>query len=257
MSCPPQPLNGVSSIRTGEKDGPFSKLAMQCRREFEGVSDYFWKAPRLIEAELKSELEKLKVYYPLNGEPEHDAKAMELRRLRWSLESNLLMRAFPYLMAISNLFSAVSLFEVYCLMLAKEIETWTRIDFSKTPASGRSKIFRYFSTVGVPFKSICLHEQINAAFSFRNCLAHLSGALEWYKGASEIRNIIAEGRYRSREHRERTATLAEPTNYAWIQAGHLGDQLVITNDYSWLVTVYFRDYFADICELAHNVCVPP
>ena len=40
------------------------ELATYARIEFEGVSDYIWKSPRLIEHETELELQKLPMYFP-------------------------------------------------------------------------------------------------------------------------------------------------------------------------------------------------
>ncbi|WOJ88836.1 hypothetical protein RZS28_13605 [Methylocapsa polymorpha] len=92
---------------------PLEGLASQAFSEFSEAADYYWKSARLIDSELKSEALKLSDYYPLSGEEKADRIAIKLRKFRWTREHRKLTGVFPYLIAAGNLFSCVSLFEVF------------------------------------------------------------------------------------------------------------------------------------------------
>jgi hypothetical protein len=63
----------------------FDELASRATAEFENVSDFVWKAPRLIETERQIEREKLDRYFPDD---------QESRDRRWRAESQNLDHTF-------------------------------------------------------------------------------------------------------------------------------------------------------------------
>lgn len=234
-----------------QKGGLFDSLAGRCSREYTFVSDYIWKTPRLIDVELKSEWEKLDSYFPLNGDPDHDAATLRMRQQRWSFESKSLTGVFPALMATANFLICVAILESYCLLLCTEIEQIVHVKLSDTKGVGRSRISRYLKNLGISLNSIDYSEQIEAAYRFRNCLIHFSGFLRWYDDAPKIRDIVSNRDYLSDEHRR----TIDGSKYVLVQRSSGGDQLSVRNNYSHLLTAYSREYFLDLCGHANNVCL--
>ena len=160
-------MNDVSLTLSGQLD----ELAIYARIEFEGVSDYIWKDPRLIEHETELELQKLPLYFP--NDP-------QIAALRWHRESEKLTRVFPYLIAAGNLFSVVSLFESYLLLLGGNLQNHSGIPLDSVKGQGATRLFNYFKKIiKLPPDAVPLYEQVQAAVKIRNCLAHASGMLAW------------------------------------------------------------------------------
>jgi hypothetical protein len=125
-----------------------------------------------------------------------------------------LLGVLPYLIATGNLFSAASLFETYCLVLSKEVETRTQSKLSDLRGNGIQKLFKFLSEQGIRHHDIELREQVAAALKIRNCLIHCNGLLSWFREEKEVRKIIASKRYLSPEHRKMSRMLLT-THTSW------------------------------------------
>ncbi|MFY9698863.1 MAG: hypothetical protein WAK34_11210 [Rhodoplanes sp.] len=147
-----------------------ASLAKRAYNEFSDVLDFIWKSPRLIDHEYKLETKKLEAYFPLTGNPEQDSSALKYRQMRWALEGNKLESTFPYLIALGNLFASVSLFETYCLMLCKFVDSKASKSLINCKGSGISKLFNFFIANGVELKDVSLYQQVRAALKIRNTL---------------------------------------------------------------------------------------
>jgi hypothetical protein len=217
------------------------EIADRAYREFTDVADFIWKSPRLIEHETKLEARKLKEYFP------NDEK---LAKLRWHFESNKLNSVFPYLISVGNMFSVMSLFESYLLILSLEIEKNTGMHVTSVSGNGINRIFNYFRNVGLEIEAIDLFHQIMAAIKIRNCLSHASGMLSWSKEEVELKRIQKSGMYLSREHREMRKHNGGKFDEVKIVNSGLGERLQVDNMYAFVLASYLRDYFIGACQLA-------
>lgn len=225
-------------------NNPFDDLSRRAYFEFIDVLDYVWKSPKLIEQETKIEVAKSSAYFP--NEP-------ELKRMRAQLEFPKLQETFPYLVAVGNLFSVMSLFESYLLLLAAEIQELSQSLVRETKGQGASKLFNYLKSAKLSPAAIPLYEQIQGATLVRNCFMHSSGMLSWSRGEIELRRLQASGSYLSPEHRLMRREKKGNFDELSIQASPLGDRLILKNQYSWLVCGYLRDYFVALCDDAGRV----
>lgn len=223
------------------------ELSTRAWREFMDVSDFFWKAPRLIDHERKLELNKLDAYFP-----DHP----EFRERRWSMESHKLDHTFPYLIAVGNLFSALSLFESYLLLLAGELQTQTSVQIKDCKGQGVSRLFAYFRQIGVIPEGVRLHEQVQASIKIRNCLMHASGMLDWSRENDDLRRIQSVGFYLSAEHRKMRNDKGGEFNELRVVSSALGDRLAVDNQYCHVLCSYLNSYFSDLCEAAQVALDP-
>lgn len=218
-------------------------LAVSAYQEFSDAADYIWKAPRLLDQERKDELGKLKVYFP---------DSQELAERRWHHESRKLDSTFPYLMNNGNLFSVASLYEAYLILLANDLEKITGIGLVAVRGQGNSRLSNYFKCIGMDCSKVELNHQIDAALRIRNCLVHASGVLAWSKDEKGLRQITKSGTFLSKDHRERRIKNGSNFDEVKILRSSLGDRVQITNEYAWLCSVYFRDYFIGLCIQARE-----
>jgi len=217
------------------------KLAERAQTEFCDVSDFIWKAPNLIDHERELELSKLDAYF--SNHP-------ELRKRRWETESHKLDHKFPYLIAVGNLFSAVSLFESYLLLLAGELQPHVTIQLRDVKGLGVSRLFKFFRLVGIFPEQLPLHEQVQAAIKIRNCLTHASGMLAWSRENDDLRNIQSSGAYLSPEHRKMRRDQGGQFHEVFIGESALGDRLAIENLYCHVLCSYLHTYYSALCEAA-------
>jgi len=200
---------------------PIVELAETAQWVFNDVLDYVWKAPKLIEALAKIEEEKLAIYGP------------DAREDRWR-EQLKLKNIFPPLVSQGNLFVVCSLFEYYVMQLAMEVEKIVQHPMDRTAGKGITRWLTYLRNVKViDTYSFPLWPKVEAAFKIRNCLVHAQGALRFSKNAPEIHHIVKSGIF-----------LKELK----IVKSILGDRLEITNEYSYHIAVYLRDYFSNLCD---------
>ncbi|HCG5532412.1 TPA: hypothetical protein NJ015_004675 [Vibrio parahaemolyticus] len=210
------------------------KLVESAYDEFCDASDFIWKTPRFIDTEREEELAKLPVYFP--SSPDLAAK-------RWLIESKKIEGSFPFFMSRGNLFSIASLYESYLLLLVKEIEVKTGTKFSDARGQGMTKINNYFRMVKLDYKSIDLYKQVDAAITIRNTLFHANGVLDWCKKPNQVRSIVHNKSFLSSQHR-----VNDPkSECVIISKTNLGERLEIVNYYSYLASIYFRDYFVRLC----------
>lgn len=216
-----------------------AKLALSAQSEFDDAADYVWKAPRLVDHERKLELKKLDDYFP---------NPSEFRERRWEHESRKLEHTFPYMIAVGNVLSTVSLFESYLVLLANEVKPYTSVNLQAIKGRGVGRLFSYFRAVGAFPDRLSLWEQIQAAIKIRNCLAHASGMLDWSRDKDEIRRIHAHAIYLSPDHRRlRTERNRKPDEVV-LGDSPLGERLGVTNKYAHLLCSYTRDYYIGLCN---------
>lgn len=231
-------------------DEQLDRLARQSHCEFNDVGDYVWKSPKLIRHETDLELGKLK-RFPSNKR--------YLASLRWRGEAKKLEVLFPSLISVGNLFNAASLFERYLLLLASLLQDRSGKRIEPAKGQGLTKLFNYFKECGLPGGSVPLYEQVQAAARFRNCLVHAGGILAWSRDAKEIKRIQSNCSYLSPSDRKRSKQHASTLDKVTIADSELGECLKISNDYSFVVVFYFRDYFLALCRatddlLKHQFC---
>lgn len=214
-------------------------LGVRAEREFVYVSDFIWKAPRLINHERKLELSKLDRYFPNHP---------ELKERRWIMESHKLDHTFPYLIAVGNLFSVVSLFESYLLLLASELQPHVTAQLRDVKGQGVSRLFKFFRLAGMSPERIPLHEQVQAAIKIRNCLTHASGMLDWSRENDDLRKIQSTGAYLSPEHRKMRLDKGREFDEVLLGESAFGDRLIVDNQYCYVLCNYLHNYFSALCE---------
>lgn len=229
----------------------FIYLAHQALHEFDDVGDFIWKIPSFLDHETKLEKRKLKSYFPLSGNEEKDAFSTWLRSTRWAEESNKLENVFPHLIATGNLFTVLALFEAYCLKLGKILERQTGRSIQSVSGQGISRIFKFYSSVGVQYRTIRYYEQIDAALRIRNCLIHAEGLLSWSREERTLREMVQNRTYLQPELRAKKETPKSIRHRVSIVGGEIGDRLKITNDYAFDVVWYAKNYIIAAAEMAH------
>ena len=214
-------------------------IANNASWEFSQISDYIWKSPRLLDQETKLENQKIAEYFP------DDPKLAELR---WQRESHKIDKVFPYLIALGNMFSVMSTFESYLLIISNELEKDTGVKVSSVSGSGINRIFSYFRSIDIDIERIDLFHQIDAAIKVRNCLSHASGILSWSRDETELRRIQRSGTYLSREDRLRRKKMNGIYSELVIVSSAFGDRIQIENKYALVLTSYLRRYLAGLCQ---------
>jgi hypothetical protein len=224
--------------------GKFEEIAARAYHEFTDAADYVWKSPRLIEHETELEARKLKDYFP------NDEKHA---KVRWHFESHKLTNVFPYLISNGNLFSVMSLFESYLLILSLEIEKHSELRITSVSGNGINRLFSFLRKAGVKIDTDDLYFQIKAAIKIRNCLSHASGMLSWSKEEAELKRIQKSGLYLSKEHREKRKRDGEELNEVQVVNSGFGERLQVDNIYPFILASYLRDYFVTVCQSALEV----
>ncbi|MGP0203767.1 MULTISPECIES: hypothetical protein [unclassified Pseudomonas] len=241
-------MTALATHSTSGLPGQINELAARAQREFNDVSDFIWKAPRLIDHERKLELSKLDAYFPNHP---------ELRKRRWESESHKLDHTFPYLIAVGNLFSAVSLFESYLLLLAGELQPHVNVQLQDVKGQGVNRLFKFFRLVGMSLDQVPLYEQVQAAIKIRNCLTHASGMLAWSRENDDLRKIQSTGAYLSPEHRKMRLDRGRQFDEILVGESELGDRLAVDNLYCHVLCSYLHTYFSALCETAKAVFASP
>jgi hypothetical protein len=215
------------------------KICKSGYREFCAAADFIWKSPNLLKHETAVELTKLESYFSENSEAKKD---------RWHYQSIRLTNTFPYMIAIGNLFTVLSLFETYLYLLAMNLQLFTEIKVSDVKGSGINRLFDYLKLLGLGPSSIPLHQQVQAAITVRNCFIHSSGILAWSRDETKLKNLQKSGQYLSPDHRKnRIENNRSFDELLVITTSNLGDRLEVSNEYTWLVSNYVRDYFSVLC----------
>jgi hypothetical protein len=236
-----------------EQQDLFRRLAVSVLQEFNNLADYIWKTPNLLEHERSVEKEKLRAYFPVTGDPKRDELGERLRKARWGHESHKLFVSFPNWMATANLFLTLAQFESYCLRLVRLIEGRSNLALADAQGRGTSKIFAFLQASGIDIFTRVYCREMQVSLRVRNCLIHAEGLLELDKDEKSLRRIIAKGKYLTPEHVERRRRLKLPLDELRIAATDLGDRIVVTNDYSHVVTAYARDFLVDAAAEAHRL----
>jgi len=223
----------------------YTEIADRAYLEFVDISDYIWKSPKLIEHETKSEITKLKTYFPDDE---------NRRKLRWKFESNKLESVFPYLISSGNLSCVLSILETYLMILALELEKDINIQLSSFRGNGINRIFCFFRKLeGINLEKSSHYHQINAAIKIRNCLLHASGMLEWSKDAKELERIQSSGTYLSNEHRNRRKNSGGEFNELCIVNSGFGKKIQVNNSYPHILSSYARDFIISLCQSASEL----
>jgi hypothetical protein len=216
------------------------ELEWNAFRDLNDIQDFIWKSPRLLAHETALEREKLATYFPdggLNAD------------IRWQNESKKLNETFPRLIAVGNLFSALSVFENYVLLLLKILQENVKDIPKQALGHGVAKHLEATKAYGVDPGGLKYYEQIRVAISIRNCLMHASGLLSAFGKAEALKAQVAQRRYMSSNTKSFQTERARPPSrdVVSVEASELGDKLVITNDYSHTVCSYLREYFSALC----------
>lgn len=214
------------------------ELEWKAYKEFSDVADYIWKSPSFLKHEKALEQHKLATYFPDGG---------ITAELRERTESTKLNETFPRLIAAGNLFSAMSLFENYVLLLLKVLQehntTVPKPEFNKGVAAHLKATKQY----GAEPYDAKYYEQVCTAISIRNCLMHAKGSLAAFSKADALKTQIGQSKFLCSDSRKRRAEQGRYSNSddVRIESGELGDQLVVTNGYSHHVCFYLREYFGN------------
>jgi hypothetical protein len=211
--------------------------------EFTLLGDYIWKSPNLIDHENEVEMQKLPVYYPDNP---------EAASYRWAYESLKLNAVFPYLIAVGNLFTAVSLFEFYMLQFVHALAGHSGNPINSVKGQGVKRCFYYLRELELAPETLALYEQVQATLKIRNCLMHASGILSWSRENEEVRRICTTGSYLRPEDRHREGKGRKSDGDLTIVKSAFGDRLQVTNMYSFIASSYLRDYFRAMCAAAKD-----
>jgi hypothetical protein len=220
-------------------------LATRASEEFDNLSDFIWKAPRLVESERTLELAKLERYFPDD---------VESREVRWRAESLKLDHVFPYLVAIGNLFALLSLFESYMLALCVELQSRTAVELNSIGGTGIRRLLKFLRKVGIAPDDLYLHQQVQVAIKIRNCLIHASGVLSWSHDNDDLRELQRTGAYLSPEHQ--SVRTKQGGEYVYLQPSALGDRLMVRNEYCHVLCSCLRTYFVALCDKADRVAMP-
>ena len=222
----------------------YEEIAERAYMEFSNVADYIWKAPRLIEHEEQLELSKLDRYFPDNEEH---------AKLRWHFESKKLYSVFPFLIAVGNLYTVISLLESYLLLLAQKIETETGKQISTAKGTGINRFFSYLRGAGLYIDAVEYYYSIQAAVKIRNCLLHASGVLSWAKDRTEILRIARSGTFFEKDVLEQRRKTGKSLSEVRIVDTGFGERLQVDNMYAFIVSAYARDFVINLCSEAEKV----
>jgi hypothetical protein len=205
----------------------------QVRLHLDAATDYIWKTPEFLELQERVELEKLEDY----------ADDPAGRHFRWEWESHSLYSVFPTLMATSNLFISLSLFEFYLLRLALICSDQTGRALQTVSGQGVQQSLRYLRALGINTAQPEYWPQIDAGLKIRHCLMHASGLLIHSREATELRRIVRSRTYLSQGHRR---SVPDTDADVSIVTTPLGERVKIDNQYAWLLTAYARDYLVEL-----------
>jgi len=209
----------------------------QERLHLDAAADYIWKAPKFLEMQERIELEKLEDYadYPA------------ARDWRWEFESHRLYAVFPTLMATSNVFVVISLFEFYLLRLVMICRETTSVSPHNAAGQGVQQLLSYLRHLQVNTAEAEYWPQISAALKIRHCLMHASGLLLHSREEPELRRIVHSRTYLSQDHRR---SVPEDERDVSIVTTPLGERLKVQNQYAWILATYVRDYLSALGRAA-------
>lgn len=238
-------MDGATNFDEAKQEFGRQLKSLQTRAllEFENIGDYIWKAPRLIDHERKIETLKL-TNYPENSEEREYRRSVEFRKLD---------HTFPYLIAAGSLYSTVSIFEAYLLLLAAMLEKRTGKSIRDVSGNGVNRVFAYLRKVGVRPDDLPLFDQISAGIRIRNCMLHANGILDWSRDGSELRRIQKARLYLSKEHRQIRMERGRDTEEVTIGESSFGERLIVDNLYAHVFTSYLSNFFYSLCYRAYEV----
>ena len=233
----PSLFDGLSERAGAEK---YDFIKWNLYSEFDDIGDYIWKSPEFIQSQTEIEKQKMKEYFPKGGMS---------ATWRSFFESNKLTNVFPYMIAVGNFFVAMSVFEWYLFMITTELgkDIGKAVASSSERSASVSSRLNYLQTCDVAPKE--LSAQIRAAVTIRNGLSHAGGMLSWSKRSQrELVRLVKTKEFLSPEGQAGGNKTEEP-EYIFVHRHEFGDRLIITNNYSFLLTSYLKRYLFETCEL--------
>lgn len=228
----------MARITTDVSD-ELENFSTDCRFDFGLLLDYIWKSVRLVDHETRLESEKLEAYFP--NDPARQER-------RWRLEGWKLKESFPFLISQGNFLSAMALFETRLLLLVKILERCVSQRLDDVRGQGTSRSLAFFAALGVLPSRVPAWEQVSAAIAIRNCVIHAGGGLQYFRGQTALRAVIAENRFLTPDIRERAKK--EGFGKEFVTLFHhqaLGERVVISSRYAHRLTGLLRDYLLDLC----------
>jgi len=221
-------------------EGSLGQLEWKAFNELNDVSDYIWKSPRFLEYEKTAEQRKMQIYFPEGG------RIAEIRR---HYESTKLNETFPRLIAVANLFVALSVFENYVLLLLKTLQEHDTGAPKQELRQGIKRHIEATKSYGADPYRAQYYEQISVAISIRNCLMHAKGLLTGSREAEVLKTQIEQLKFLCSDNRKRRADQGRSieSDVVRIEISALGEELVITNNYAHLVCFYLNEYFRALC----------
>jgi hypothetical protein len=148
----------------------------------------------------------------------------------------------------------VSLFEAYLLSLAFELQPYLKVQLQDIRGKGATKLFRFFKESGIAYETLQLHQQVQCAIRIRNCLVHASGVLAWSGEGKGVLEVQRTGAYLSPEDRKRRLR-SGTYDELYLQTSVFDDRLMVRNGYAHLLCLYFREYFAQLCQAASQAVI--
>jgi hypothetical protein len=219
---------------------------LHIHQEFNALSDFIWKTPRLLEDERRREDDKLFAYFPDEGDHDTRQRNADLRKLRAYLEGVKLAVHFPEYMAKSNLFMAASAFEFHLLGICEDVQVGTGQKIEATKGQGISRFLRYLRTAGLDPAKIDLYEQVDAILALRNALLHAFGDLKLSREAGKIVSIVRALKYIEPARRKGGGVIDERGRP---EAEIVNDQLQISNHFAFRASAYFSHFL--MAQSAH------
>ena len=238
-------------IQSSKLQAALGELEWKAFNELNDVSDYIWKSPGFLKHERSAEERKMAVYFPNGG---------ETAELLQQLESMKLDETFPRLIAVANLFVALSVFESHVLLLLKVLQEHNMTAPKQELRHGIKRHLEATKVYGADPYGAQYHEQVSIAISIRNCLMHAKGLLVSSREARALKAQIVQRKYMSSEIRKKYTKRGESkdNHLVRIETSGLGEQLVITNEYSHVANSYLREYFRSLCgTLNPNTALRP
>jgi hypothetical protein len=229
-----------------------SGLAAAAYGEFSDAGDYFWKASKFIQSELREEYSKLSIEYPL--EPNWQEKLLASQSLlrRWAVEIPKINSVFTYLIYSGNLFTAASMLEKYLLLACKQIETsGSKIRLFTHKGNGIERYYSFMRASGVSPESIKLYSETDALIRLRNCIYHASGLLEMSREARLIERIVEKQLYFESVNQAGTKR-REHDPLAIIIDSKIGKQVRLAELMGWYSAHVFRDFFCALYMKAYS-----
>jgi len=93
-------------------------------------------------------------------------------------------------MASSNLFIAVSLYEILCLRLCHVVENFGDLRLSEFHKDGISNSRSFLKKYGAPFQTLCKYHDTIDIITIRNCLIHADGLPSFSKEEKKVIDTV-------------------------------------------------------------------